>query len=255
MVISVDYGTTFTGVAYLACPGKQNDEHDVDQMADEIRVIQSWSKCTSNKVPSKISYSPSPRGCRQWGYDMDDESRVIKWTKLELEETNNREAELQNLSKLLWEMRATTLSDDLFFGGGLPVHLTKEPEDILRDYLCLIAEKAHDEISSQVGRMVLGNIPIDLVVSHPAVSPHPVCFLGPNIDSMRQKWSDKAMNSIFHAIRASFNEDMFPRIRHISFVSEPEACAHYTLRAAWQKDHVRFRKVINTCRWLSPSIC
>ena len=51
------------------------------------------------------------------------------------------------------------------------------------------------------------------------------------------------MNLIFRAVTATFNEYLFPKIRNISFVSEPEACAHYTLREAWQRDHIRFRKV------------
>jgi len=51
------------------------------------------------------------------------------------------------------------------------------------------------------------------------------------------------MNEIFRAVTATFNESLFPKLRNISFVSEPEACAHYTLREAWQRDHIRFRKV------------
>ncbi len=52
-------------------------------------------------------------------------------------------------------------------------------------------------------------------------------------------------------MRGAFNQDRFPKLRNISFVPEPVACAHYTLREAWRQgredseDHLRFRK--NDC--------
>ncbi|KAK1754394.1 hypothetical protein QBC47DRAFT_383808 [Echria macrotheca] len=226
VVIAVDYGTTYTGVAYLLIQDKEREDEG-EVLAGEIRVISEWAKTTADKVPSDYSYSPSLlNGCQQWGYDIDDHSRVIKWTKLALEDTGNRHTELQELSKLLWEMRTLHLTDELAIINDIPRHLSKEPEDIATDYIEKVAEKTLDEILA-VGRLIPETIPVDMVITHPA------------------KWSDKALNSTFRAITASFNEDLFPKIRNISFVSEPEACAHYTLREAWQKDHIRFRK--NDC--------
>ena len=167
MVIAVDYGTTFTGVAYL--PVKQKDQ-DLDALANDIKVIQSWKKHSAEKVPSDYSYSPSLiHACDQWGYDIDDNSRVLKWTKLALEESNNRTLELENLTKLLYEMRVVDLNDETVINNKIPRHLAKEPEDIVVDYLENVAEKTLDEISSQVGRHVPDNIPVDIVVTHPAV--------------------------------------------------------------------------------------
>ncbi|KAK5661328.1 hypothetical protein OQA88_11223 [Cercophora sp. LCS_1] len=224
MVIAVDYGTTFTGVAILSIKDREQ-ERNPDLLAEEIRVIQQWPRnTTANKVPSDISYSPSlVRGCQQWGYDIDDHSRVIKWTKLALEETQDRTTELKKLASLLWEMRHVELTEEMYINNNMPRHLSKTPEDIVTDYLDKIAEKAYDEICT-IGRNIPQRIPIDMVVTHPA------------------KWSDRALNSTFRAIRSTFNEDRFARIRHVSFVTEPEACAHYTLRDAWQQDHVRFKK-------------
>ncbi|KAK1834505.1 hypothetical protein QBC39DRAFT_397070 [Podospora conica] len=225
VVIAIDYGTTFTGVAYLVVKHK---DQDLDDLANDIRVIQSWKKHSTEKVPSDYSYSPSlTHSCEQWGYDIDDNSRVLRWTKLSLEPSNDRTLELKNLAKLLYEMRQMSLSRDQIINNDIPRHLGKEPEDIVTDYLENIAEKILDEITSQVGSHVPGKVPIDIVVTHPV------------------KWSTKALNSTFRAITTAFNRHRFPKIRDTFFVSEPEACAHYTLRVAWQEGHLKFRK--NDC--------
>lgn len=167
VVIAVDYGTTFTGVAYLAV---KHRGQDLDELANDIRVIQSWKKHSTDKVPSDYSYSPSlVQSCEQWGYDIDDNSRVLRWTKLSLEPSNDRILELQNLKTLLFEMRHVNLSPDKIINNDIPRYLGKEPEDILTDYLENVAEKTLDEITSQVGSHVPDNIPIDIVVTHPAV--------------------------------------------------------------------------------------
>lgn len=169
MVVALDYGTTFSGIAYLSVASRQKDQ-DLDALADDIRVLQGWPTHESEKVPSEISYSPSPKGCRQWGYDIDDNSRVLKWTKLELEETRSRSAELRTLAETLWGMQLLDLSEDAVIRNDIPRHLAKEPEDIVKDYLDNIAEQTLEEICTQVGRRVADNIPIDMVITHPAVS-------------------------------------------------------------------------------------
>ncbi|KAK3386605.1 hypothetical protein B0H63DRAFT_520692 [Podospora didyma] len=284
MIIALDYGTTFTGIAYLPAPSRQK-ELDLEALANDIRVIQSFKKHESQKVPSEISYSPSPKGCEQWGYDIDDNSRVLKWTKLELEETKNRTTELRTLAETLYGLRTLNLSESEVIKNNIPRHLAKEPEDIVKDYLDQIAEKALEEISTVIGRHVPERIPIDMIVTHPALFEAFACFLPafcyfytalfcffqafilllessptflpgfkPHLSSHQeylltylagQQWSDRALNSTYRAVRAAFNQDLFPKIRDIAFVSEPEACAHYTLREAWKEDHLRFRR--NDC--------
>lgn len=167
MVIAIDYGTTFTGVAYLVV---KHQEKNLDGLAHDISVIQAWKKHSTEKVPSDFSYSPSLiHSCEQWGYDIDDNSRVLRWTKLSLEPSNDRILELQSLRNLLYEMRHVDLSPDKIINNDIPRHLGKEPEDIVTDYLEHVAEKTLDEITIQVGSHVPKNVPIDIVVTHPAV--------------------------------------------------------------------------------------
>ena len=121
-------------------------------------------------MPSQHSYSNTPRGCQQWGHDIDDNSLVLKRTKIQLEEVQSRISELRNLSEMLYQLRLLDLSQHAVRKHGIPKHLAKEPEDIVKDYLDYIAERTLLELTTRVGRQVPHKIPIDLVVTHPAVS-------------------------------------------------------------------------------------
>jgi hypothetical protein len=68
----------------------------------------------------------------------------------------------------LYGLRLLDLSEDQVIQNNIPRHLAKEPEDIVKDYLDMIAEKTLEEISSTIGRKVF-QFPIDMVVTHPAV--------------------------------------------------------------------------------------
>lgn len=178
-------------------------------------------------MPSQVSYSLTPKGCKQWGYDIDDNSLVLKRTKIQLEEVRERVEELRTLGELINRLRLLNLTRDEVRKNGVPKHLAKEPEAIVKDYLDKIADMTAKEISEHIGKKVLENIVIDLTVTHPAI------------------WSDRALNSTYRAVRAAFNADRFPQLKNISFVPEPVACAHYTLREAWQTDEVQFNR--NDC--------
>ena len=63
------------------------------------------------------------------------------------------------------------LSESKVIDNDIPRHLAKEPEDIVKDYLDNIADQTLYEIINNVGRHVPDRIPIDMIVTHPAVSP------------------------------------------------------------------------------------
>ncbi|KAB5585602.1 hypothetical protein GE09DRAFT_1166380 [Coniochaeta sp. 2T2.1] len=224
LVIALDYGTTYTGTSIcLRSNMRREDTLDLDN----VRVVTRWAKEETLKVPSRYSYSPSPKGCTQWGHDIDDNSRIMAWTKLELEQTKTRTQELGILCELFYGVALMDFSEEAIINNDIPRHLAKEAEDIVRDYLDEIAETTSEDIISSLGHHVPDRIPVDLIVTHPA------------------KWSDSAMNSTYRAVAAAFNTSRFPKLRSISFVSEPEACAHFTLRAAQNKDRGRLKR--NDC--------
>lgn len=216
IVLAIDYGTTFTGVAYAQSVGRPIDLND-------IHVVQNWPGASEVKVPSQISYSNSKNRLLQYGYSIDDDSEVLSKTKLELQDSRDRGRELTTFTQTLHGLASLRLNDANAIAGRIPRHLAKTAEDIVQDYLERIADVTYDDMINTLGRAVPEQIPIDLVITHPA------------------KWSEEALNKTYRAAISSFG-DRFPTIRNVSFVSEPEACAHYTLRAAQKMDHARFRK-------------
>ncbi|KAK3372930.1 hypothetical protein B0T24DRAFT_575062 [Lasiosphaeria ovina] len=218
MIIGVEFGIEFTAVTYLPVSGYKPEGPD---LVDDIRVVQNWVKSESQKVPSEISYSPSPRGCHQWGYDIDDNSRVHKYLSLELKEATNRVLELRSFSEMVYATRITN-QDDAYM---LPLrYLVKTPDDMVKDYLELLADKIISDISSHVGMSVLDAFPTDLVFTYPV------------------EWSDGTMRRYFHVIDQAFSLDLFPKLRDIYMVTASEADASYCLYDAWRKYHLRFRQ-------------
>ena len=148
---------------------------------DKMNVFMDWpdGRATANtrkvvrKVPSAYSYSKtSGTGeCRQWGYSISDDSDVMQWTKLELEpRTTVRELEvLRELVKgldLLKELRA---NKDAAVKNDIPRHLPKDAGDVVREYLGKVVREWYEHMKA-LGRHILDQVPIDVVLTHPAVN-------------------------------------------------------------------------------------
>lgn len=167
------------------------------QLPDEINVFHRWpgggrgtepgtarsttqgtvqntapGKTLIDKVPSVYSYSKAsgPGEYKQWGYSISDNTSVVQWTKLELEpRTTLRELEvLRDLVKgldLLKELRA---NKDAARMNDVPRYLPKDSGDVVRDYLGKVAREWYLYMRAQ--RHVTETIPIDIVLTHPAVN-------------------------------------------------------------------------------------
>lgn len=199
----------------------------------DLRSFRNWPGKDAEKVPSSYSYSKTSRQARkkQWGYSIDDQSRVLRWTKLELEprETKKELEELRelvqglNLVKKLKENRDTGKVDEI------PRHISKDAIEIIRDYLSKIARAWRDHMTSR-SASVLTEVPLDIVITHPAVS-----LFGPArsrlmSDMCQKAWKYEALNKLYQAVMGAFDPVTFPTIRHVYLVSEPEACALYTIQ-------------------------
>lgn len=125
------------------------------------------------KVPSTYSYSKASTAgeYRQWGYSICDDSDVVQWTKLELEpRTTFRELEvLRELVKGLDLLNDLRASKDAAIKNDVPRFLPKESCDIVRDYLGKVAREWYSYMSDQP-ISVLKSVPIDIVLTHPAVN-------------------------------------------------------------------------------------
>lgn len=201
LVIGIDYGTTYTGVAY-ATPSKTR------AILGEIDIVKNWGTKMSEmyKVPSVISYSTASRAQeQQWGASLSPDAIAMINTKLELDLQDNKSEELDLILQALEGM------DDLNFehvkmSKGYPSYTWKGPEDIVADYL----EKVFQCVPAALNLPTeyLDRIPVDIVVTVPV------------------KWSYRAQNATFVAVkRAGFNTTAFPKLRDIIMVTEPEAAA------------------------------
>jgi hypothetical protein len=167
------------GVAYREVTGDDDDDDDED---NHTVVITNWPKMVDEKVPSEISYSLTPGAERQWGYDISPGARKMVWTKLELEQ-QERPDELRMILDALNGMRNLNFEDTMQ-RKELPSYPGKDPVDIVADYLTYIREHLVQELLQTYGAEYLSSLPVDLVVSVPAVS-----------KSFRQQWGFVLMRS------------------------------------------------------------
>ncbi|KAF6797596.1 Chaperone protein DnaK [Colletotrichum sojae] len=217
-VISIDYGTTYTGAAWFLTTGET-------PTLDKIQAVQNWQSDIKPKVPSQFTYTR----CKgpNWGFGIGPEALVIRWTKLELPPLSRVDA-LRNLRDTLVNAeslrinRATNMMEN-----EVPRHLIKSSEQIMADYLTKVATYVRKDIEKTKDPQTLGEYPIDLIITHPAV------------------WPDQAKNITFRAANKAFGDvfsEMADNPGHVRLTTEPEACAQYTMRNAQNEGIARLRK-------------
>lgn len=158
------HSSLLAGFCYaVAGTGDQNDFFLIEQWPTRPNA----SSAGSQKVPSRISYSPAPNGEHQWGFDIAPGSLEIMWTKLELDDQKIYE-ELSMILRALDAMKdfdpAVIESED-----GLPSYPAQDPVDIAADYLRYVREYVRDHPPRNLSTALLSTLPIDLVVTVPAV--------------------------------------------------------------------------------------
>jgi hypothetical protein len=146
-----------------------------DGTFSDVNVFLQWPGGSGlQKVPSKISFSSAPGGKEQWGYSISEESHVLQWTKLELklQDTTSELRKLKYLMqghKLLQDYFTQAESNDPNALANAPRHICKSSEDIIREFTGRIAQKWYEYMIDN-SRFSLGEVPLDVVITHPAVS-------------------------------------------------------------------------------------
>jgi len=135
---------------------------------DSLQVLTNWPQEEASKVPSIISYSPSLQRCKQWGYSVDDDSTVLRWTKLELKPRSTIK-ELNVLRELLKGLKLVQeLQEEDDLENGMPMHVTKNARGVIRDFIGHIGRYWRETMISN-GKFVLDEVSLDIVITHPAV--------------------------------------------------------------------------------------
>ncbi|KAG0645461.1 hypothetical protein D0Z07_8512 [Hyphodiscus hymeniophilus] len=217
LVIAVDYGTTFTGIAF-ATPTSPH------AILKEIKVLEDWpaEMGNSGKIPSVISYSPSTdAGELQWGASISPNAVTMFNTKLELDVQDNKIDELDlvlavldGVDNLNFETVKASASD--------PEYTPKTPEQVVTDYLTHLFEHLSHEFD-HFGSRLREQLQVDVVVSVPV------------------GWSYRATNSTLRAIAsAGLDESSYPSLRNVMVVTEPEAAALFTARSLKEDKNTDF---------------
>ena len=170
-------------LAYLSSDGQTAPS------VTDVQVFRDWPEGTTQKVPSAYSYSDCTcsKRCKQWGHNIDDNSLVMQWTKLELEpRTTLRELEvLRDLAKGLDLVTDLHTQDD----ASVPRHLSRDAEEVVKDYLSKVSREWYRDIKRK-GQFTLDHVPVDMVVTHPV------------------DWSYEAMNKTYRAVTGAFRKGM-----------------------------------------------
>lgn len=165
VIIAIDYGTTYTGLA-IAHVTSENAN------IDDIEVLQNWGPNGSNlsKARSMISYARTNDGKTQWGSAVSDHNTAMVNTKLDLEPQPGRYDELEMTWYLL--MGTGNLAfEHLKKIGPDPAYTSAPPEQIVQDYLTHIFESACRQgvFKTDLSKLEETRTPIDIVVTVPAV--------------------------------------------------------------------------------------
>jgi hypothetical protein len=155
----------------------QQDDALVPNSDEKITVFERWpgnidergmAEAIHRKVPSKISYSETLNGQKQWGYSMDIGSTILEWTKLELM-PHSPAKQLEVLRELLDGLnllKGFQQHDEL--ENEVPKHFIKNAVDVIQDYLYRVATEWHGHMRAE-GRGTLHELDLDIVITHPIV--------------------------------------------------------------------------------------
>ncbi|KKY34570.1 putative hsp70 protein [Diaporthe ampelina] len=162
LIVGVDFGTTFSGVAavYTSNP-------------DDVEIIKTWpggNGITSDKVPTEISYDlpqDSPSGTKptvKWGFQFKPEESRLRCIKLFLDRSQKLPFYVSPLET-----------------AGQLKKYNKTVVDAVSDYLTQIYNHTMDTLTRRYGESFMASTKVDFVLTCPAV------------------WSDYAKNTTLQA--------------------------------------------------------
>ncbi|KAI5807184.1 hypothetical protein EDC01DRAFT_638392 [Geopyxis carbonaria] len=232
-VVGVDFGTTFTSVAFA-----------YSDAPEEVEMITAWpngatSDTESDQVPSVMHYSDTASGTFTWGYSTPDNFRapieVLKWFKLLLQHVSEKStcsiaksssSQLSDtaLSLALQESvvlheqssKPIDLSNPAETSRTMLEELEIEPVQVVEDFLLRVREVTVATIKNKYSEECVRGAKIKYVLTVPAI------------------WSDLAKDRMIKAaIGAGYGKHRID----FDLISEPEAAAAYTLKAI-QPNHL-----------------
>ncbi|EEH37287.2 hypothetical protein PAAG_07568 [Paracoccidioides lutzii Pb01] len=148
IMIAVDFGTTYSGLAFS----------DPSQRTDAAIPITDWGRgVSSQKVPSEIRFDGPGNEQFKWGFQIKHGQERHIWFKLDLDPDNSRTGKLTQLSRTL---------KDLFVS---PPEYQRTTEDIVAAYLTGLRRHAVAHLEKLYGAAVMKDCQLDWIITVPAV--------------------------------------------------------------------------------------
>ncbi|KAL9101421.1 MAG: hypothetical protein Q9163_003313 [Psora crenata] len=149
ILIAVDFGTTFSGVAWA-----QTRRPDVQT------IIIQWPDSTtgglegvsSDKVPTELRYEQDQV---RWGFQVDDYGLRHQWFKLDLDPTQSRG--ISDLSREYPDQHA------------LPPGYSASSEKLCADYLSALRTHTEEVLKHKLPASIIKTTPIEYIITVPAV--------------------------------------------------------------------------------------
>ncbi|RFN53030.1 hypothetical protein FIE12Z_2613 [Fusarium flagelliforme] len=192
IIIGIDFGTTYSGIAWA-----------YSREPDEIELVTSWeaelNHCSDvEKAPTQLLYSTTSD--TSWGYSIPVDKDAIKWFKLLLLDEQDISTEMSDSSQLQHTKNLLRV-------------LEKDPVDVVGCFLRKIWNHAIDSIRRSVGLELLQKSRFHVVITLPAMWP----------PYAQQRMKQAARSSgILDARRCGETT--------LRFISEPEAAALATIK-------------------------
>ncbi|KAL1390091.1 hsp70-like protein [Phyllosticta capitalensis] len=193
IVLGLDFGTTYTGVAYGTTAGTSKD----------VEIVCNWpgASIASQKVPSRIAYEEEnvKLNSDKWGFEVTGRMSSYSWFKLLLDSKVDR-----------------TKYDDasLFttYGGILQLPDWRTPRDVVEDFLGCVCEFVTEHLTKRFTAENFRTIPVEVWITVPAI------------------WSEAAKDQTrAAAMAAGFGSRPGDSVK---MITEPEAAALDVLRMA-----------------------
>ncbi|KAI6398031.1 hypothetical protein MCOR07_008314 [Pyricularia oryzae] len=149
LVIGIDFGTTFSGVAWATTEELEDNPND-------INLIMNWPGTgrEESKAPSELCYNDD--GTIGWGFEVPPEADSIRWFKLLLLRDEDMGEELRNVPQL------SDCRDFLKRTG-------KSAVDVVADYLGMLWKHTIETIVRARGQTVVDAMVIRTVITVPAI--------------------------------------------------------------------------------------
>ncbi|KAM0564414.1 hypothetical protein ACHAPJ_000627 [Fusarium lateritium] len=211
IIIGIDFGTTFSGVAWTH-----------SREPDEIEVVTSWDtelrQCADiEKAPTQLYYDENGKDV-SWGYAISPEKEPLKWFKLLLLDSKDLSPEVARSSQLQEARRLRNKAK-------------KDPIEIIACFLRHLWDHALESIKRAIGVDFVDRSKFEVIITLPAIWPR----------YAQQRMRQAAQQSGILNARPAAGATI------LRFISEPEAAALATIKDLAKRSAVKTGNTIVVC--------